>query len=516
MAQEAFSRTRTPAETLSKLASFIARAENKQPRNQRPQQQHLPDYVCQECGSGFSYATELLQHQDAKHSLPKPHRCPFCRQEFSLRSSLLLHKCEQSANLCALCPGQLHLCSPCHSQCTTALSSSDPASQLQDSASAPCSEQPLLLDSTPYACAPCGRGFSHKQALLHHQQAGCSEPPSPSHTVDTSCLPSDSPPPSEVESDSSDAPACHGGGARCVCQLCSRSFGSWSQLKRHRETSHKENSHKGNSHRKTRGTSHRIGSRKNKIEDCKRAKCGKKKLLKCRSCDMVFRSVSQLCLHRKEKHSRENNCIREVKPLATRSRRKGTYPCQVCGKVLFHHLSLKAHYRQHTVSSVNSRSQSSTQSVSNFRPNKVESNLAKSKTFRAGPGRPRKRVTQLEDQVANQETCDEMPVTEEEEDEQEFPCQSCAEVFPSQSQLQEHEELHQSCVRRSRCSVCSCEMDSSKWAGTRRQKRLYHCVPCQQGFSALHCFLEHCQEHLRVRVEEDTQASRTQDQHLSV
>uniref|UniRef100_H3BXM0 C2H2-type domain-containing protein n=1 Tax=Tetraodon nigroviridis TaxID=99883 RepID=H3BXM0_TETNG len=86
-------------------------------------------YACQECGRGFAYASDLLHHQDLKHTLPKPHRCRLCGQEFSLRSSLQLHQCAR---------GSAH----------------------------------------PYACAPCGRGFSQKQALLHHQQAGCSKPPS--------------------------------------------------------------------------------------------------------------------------------------------------------------------------------------------------------------------------------------------------------------------------------------------------------------------------------------------------
>lgn len=246
VAQESFSRGRTPAETLSKLASFISRAENKPLRHQRPLQQPQqpqqqpplqPSYACQECGSSFSYATDLLHHQDAKHSLPKPHRCPLCGQEFSLRSSLLLHKCQHSATLCSFCHGHLHPSSQCHSQCSASTpSSADPATEPSESPS----QQPPLLDATPYACAPCGRGFSHKQALLQHQQAACSEPPS--HVVDAGCLPSVSLLPSEGESDSSDAPVSPGGGARCVCQTCSRTFVSRSRLRRHRETSHRETS----------------------------------------------------------------------------------------------------------------------------------------------------------------------------------------------------------------------------------------------------------------------------------
>lgn len=252
MAQESFNRGKTPADTLSKLANFISRAENKTARHQRPQTQQQqqpsslqPPYVCQECGSSFSYATDLLHHQDVKHSLPKPHRCPRCSQEFSLRSSLLLHQCQHSATWCSFSHGDQS--SQCRSQCSTATASdSDLATELLELPS----QQPPLLDATPYACAPCGRGFSHKQALLQHQQAACGELPSP--TMDTGCLPNTSPPPSEGESDSSDNPASPGGGASCICKTCSRTFGSRSRLRRHRETSHKETRTRETSHRETR------------------------------------------------------------------------------------------------------------------------------------------------------------------------------------------------------------------------------------------------------------------------
>lgn len=513
-AQESFSRSRTAADTLSKLASFIARAETKQhTRSERRQPSHLSAYVCPECGKGFPYATDLLHHQELKHTLPKPHRCPSCGQEFSLRSSLLLHKCDHDFSPCELCHGESPLSSPCPACMTHTTDPGRPQSK-----SPHC--QPHLLDTSPYACAPCGRGFSQKQALLHHQQAGCSEPRSPSDIVDASSLPDDSPPVSEGDSTRSDSSAAPGSSSRAVnrCQFCMRAFRTEAGLTRHEQTNHSEERLMAPQGQKTKGEAtgeeaRKGGNVKVNGDPVKRPK-SQKKCMNCRSCDMVFRTTSKLYLHRKEKHSREKSMRREPRPVMSKCRKADAYPCQVCGKVFFHHLSLRAHYRQHTASSFTTiknkslsvRCTTKDSKFSENTPNKVKTSLADNKTVRAGPGKPRK-VARLEHKVTDPERCREVPeveeVLEEEEVEREFPCPSCAEVFSLQSQLREHVELHQSSVRRRQCSVCTNEMDACKWLGSKRQ-RLYHCVPCQQGFSTLDCFLEHCQEHLRVRVEEDS------------
>ncbi|XP_069564524.1 zinc finger protein 883 isoform X2 [Brachyistius frenatus] len=440
--------------------------------------------------------------------------------EFSLRSSLQLHKCDRDPAQCELCHGVSRLGSPCPACSTHA---SDPG-RLQDKS---LHRQPHLLDSSPYACAPCGRGFSQKQALLHHQQAGCSEPPSSSDVADAGSLPDDSPSVSEgdsARSDSSDTPG-PSGRAVDVCRFCSRSFRSEAGLQRHEQTSHAETGQKATGDGA--GGEARRGRKAKVNEEPNKKTKSKMKLLNCRSCDLVFRSTTKLHAHRKEKHSREKN-TREPRPVAGKRRRVDAYPCQLCGKVFFHHLSLRAHYRHHTASSFNAvRNKSPSVGCSTkdskqpeTRPNKVQTGLTDHSTVKAGPGTPRKastvetktgesgryrQVPEVEEEKEVEEELEEEEEEEEEEEvvEREFPCPSCAEVFSLQWQLKEHVELHQSSVRRRQCSVCTSEMDTCKWPGSRRH-RLYHCVPCQQGFSVLDAFLEHCQEHLRVKVEEDS------------
>ncbi|XP_037540977.1 zinc finger protein 234 [Nematolebias whitei] len=500
--QESFSRS-TSTDTLSRLASFIARTGTRQhAQSQLQQPSHLPLYVCQECGKGFPYAADLLQHQEVKHTLPKPHRCPSCRQEFSLRSSLQLHKCNQDSTPCERCQGPSRLSSPC-TACTTRTPN---PGRLQDK---PLHRQPHLLDSSPYACAPCGRSFSQKQALLHHQQAGCCKLSSPSITADPSSLPDDSPLVSEGDSARSDLSVTPGPSslAVSVCQVCLKTFRTVAALQQHKRNNHVEET------LKPRGDGNDEGRKENTAKVTRGAHEGSKSnSFRCRSCDMVFKCTSKLQVHRKEKHSREKTTRREPRPAVRKRRKRGVYPCQVCCKVFFHHLSLRAHFRQH-VDSQPIKGPAKDSGPTENGPNEV------GKTREAGPEKPKtvpRVLTGLKDliRVPAGGKLMKMPrvltgfkdlvgvPAGAREEEKEFPCPSCAKVFCVQQQLKEHVELHQSSETRRQCSVCTNKMDSCKEPSSKKH-RLYHCVPCQQGFSALDSFLEHCQEHLQVQVEQD-------------
>ncbi|XP_077371335.1 uncharacterized protein LOC144014899 [Festucalex cinctus] len=218
---------------------------------------------------------------------------------------------------------------------------------------------------------------------------------------------------------------------------------------------------------------------------------------------MVPGHASRMYMHRKERHSIKSHVKRtsasETQPTAGKRRRKSaSYPCKICGRLFLHHLSLSAHYTATSCLSAIKKGQAAGHDAKNaklpeHRPNDVKGSLAQGKTVRAGPGRPnqkRKRKQKQKDDDVEVEV------------EGEFPCPSCAKSFPLQSQLRQHVELHDASMVRGECSVCTEEMDTFERPASRRQ-RFYHCVPCQEGFAALDSFLDHCQEHLKVRDEDD-------------
>lgn len=508
--QESFSRSSPAADTLSRLAKLMAQAEQKQDSWGQTQHPTHPPCVCPECGQGFPDTIELLRHQEVKHTLPKPHQCLSCGKGFSLLSSLQLHKCILDASPCEICRGEPLLGGPCP---TCMSGASDPDCPKDKSPH----HQPHLHDSSPYACAPCGRGFSQKQALLYHQQAGCSEPPSPLTVDDTSSPPPDSPPAisetGSTPSDSSDTPGPSGGLAK-QCPFCSRSFRSGAGLHCHTRSTHPKEllmAQKAKGGDAGGGGGGFGGKQVNGTANVKSK--SKQKLLTCRSCDTVFTSTAKLYLHRKETHSREKDVRRDPRPVITKRRKAETYPCLVCSKVFLHHLSLWAHSKQHAASTISTiQKQKPSQSVGNTakdsklsgkQPKKLKHNVVGNKTVKtevkASPG---KKVSRLEEGFHRPGRPWKVPTVEEDVD-REFLCPSCPQVFSLQSQLRDHVEMHQSSVTRRNCSVCTQEMDTCKRPRSKRH-RLYHCVPCQQAFSALEPFLEHCQDHLRIKVEEDS------------
>lgn len=457
-AQESFTRCRPTTGTLSRLAKLVAQAEPKQDSQTRNQHLVCNSFCCPECGQEFPNMTEYLLHQELKHALPKPHKCLSCGKEFSLLSSLQLHRC-------AAPPDELD------SACVGG--ASDPDSPQDKSPG----HQPSFIDSIPYACAPCGRGFSQKQALLQHQQAGCSEP-SLLTGDGASSPPADSPQSvSEAgssHSDSSEAPV-NPTQDLAQCPFCPRTSRTGAGLHCHMRKCHAAE----------------LSASRGDVVRCSSRKLPK--LLSCRSCEMVFKSTAKLYLHRKEKHSREKALRSEHIPVIPKRRKQETYPCRVCDRVFLHHLSLKAHSKQHAASNVTSIQKQGHSGESSARDSKYSERQPKKQKS----GRKMERLDEETDPRSDRKVH-----KVEEEGDSEFPCPSCPKVFSLQSELRNHVELHQSSARWRQCGVCLQEMDASKGSGSKK-RRLYHCVPCQQTFPALDTFLEHCQDHLRVRVEED-------------
>ncbi|KAM8829923.1 uncharacterized protein ACB058_018388 isoform 1-T2 [Synchiropus picturatus] len=502
--QETFDRCTTASATLARLATLMQQVESKQQlSSQGHVQPHHHPCVCPECGQDFLCVTDLLHHQHRQHTLPKPHRCASCGLEFSLKSSLDLHKCKQSSTPCVVCQGQTRLNSPCPACMICSVVLEKPRSLYR---------QPLLLNS--YVCAPCGRGFSQKQALLHHQQSDCIDKPLQSGSDGSG----ESTPGSQSSSGRSNSPGPRTK-AVSVAQLSFNPIQTNMRLQLHKCSDHAVVQLKPQER-----TSHEVET-STRSDGVSCVKTGKSEsLFRCRSCDMEFSDTVLLHKHRRIKHSRENNVITEPWNSVRIREKKTMYPCPQCNKVFMHHLSLSAHMKQHSNNSSTLKGESSQKDLMAAKLVALKNNHRDRKTDRPGRGRPRKipRVinrrrenmmqvdteeSEEEQEVVMEEVVEveesEEEVEEKEEDGREFPCPSCAEVFPLQYQLKQHEELHLTAMRRRQCSVCLDEMDPVGWSGSRR-RRLYHCVPCQEGFSVLDHFLEHCQEHLRARVEEES------------
>ncbi|KAK2885395.1 hypothetical protein QQF64_021242 [Cirrhinus molitorella] len=435
------------ANTLSKLAQLITCMEYK-PKSQPSSS------ICKDCGHKFSDLSSLLRHQEREHALQKLHCCQRCGHKFALLSSLQLHQCSQASSMCQTVPES--------------------------------SEDPFYHDTSPYACAPCGQAFSHKQELLHHQQAGgCQpaktlKPPSPLYA---------SLPPSPPSARASHA----------KCTLCPRTFRSSAALACHMRFSY--------SHMKSSAEKKRVV-----IVSTMKKKNISSMSFQCRSCDKSFSKTSQLHQHRKEEHRREVKVrkLQRTSLKTTRQRRKGeTYPCLHCGKEFLHHLTRFAHfkhYSSHHQTHLKLSGKPSSADAAGFHP-KAAKDLIPSQENRPKRGRPRtKNLPVL--MKSKQEETDKMDDSDEDED-GEYPCTSCDQVFSSKAKLHVHEKVHEEVPEERHqpaetckcCNVCAGGIPLAEIPED-CEKKVYHCVPCAETFIALDAFLEHCQKHL-IRENED-------------
>ena len=492
---EDFVRNRQAGDAFSKLAELMAQAEQKQDgHNPKSLQSGLS--TCEECHQDFPDLAGLARHQQKLHALRKPHRCKACGQEFALLSTLQLHKCPSSSSVCQLCHGKAQRGAPC-SACSSELS--DPKG-LQ--------EQSHLYqhrhhhDNSPYACAPCGRAFSHKQELLYHQQAGGCQPAplSPKAPKPSTVLSSFTPVPTPTPSYASLPPSPPRPG---VCQFCPRVFRSAAGLANHQRFWHPSQWAKNPTKRSQKSAGKMNGKTLEKMpySECKNASDSAKKsdaiqkkgqLFPCRSCDRVFSQTAMLHQHRKEVHRREKRPWREHRPSAksTRQRKKGeTYPCLICGKVFLHHLTRWAHLRTHSAQQ-QSQMRKVAKGVKPSKPTK------ETKAAEKNPARKTKKTKCSSTSKAGKvDTKKQRRKRENLEEDGEFPCPSCLEVFSSPAALCKHEEVHQPAEIVNNCSICNEGMPPIEGRAT-MPELLYHCVPCREAFFSLNSFLQHCQMHL--------------------
>ncbi|XP_067303301.1 zinc finger protein 311 [Pseudorasbora parva] len=458
-------RSRPMSDTLSKLAQLITCMEYKP----KPQ---ASSSIRKDGGHELS---EL-------NSLQKLHCCERCGQKFALLSSLQLHKCPGASSMCQTCRGKPTRSSSCPS------CGSEP--------SGPCRpEDPFSQDGSPYACAPCGQAFSHKQELLYHQQAGDCQP---AKTLKPSSPSYSSSPPSSPSGSESLSP----------CTLCSRMFRSSAGLSCHMRFTH------GNMKRSTKTLFQcrscdksflkiALLQRHRKEEHRRRTK--RKGLLSstlfpCRSCDKSFHKTSLLHRHRREEHRRETKekvLRKENSGKAIRKRQKGEmYPCRHCGEEFPHHLTRWAHFKHCTA-----LHQTQTGADAAGLEPKAPKELRPSQEIRPKRGRPRTKNLPAQEVEKNSQD------DNDEDEDGEYPCTSCDQVFCSKAALRVHEEIHEEVHEevpkeiqrpaepRRCCSVCKGGIPLSEIPEDCEQK-VYHCVPCAEAFIALDAFLEHCQKHL--------------------